>query len=133
MQGSQWAIFAWNARNWHNLKVRSRNASHEQLIHQMPPEILSAIFQSSGMQDFIDQDFTFKSSKTLLSAPLILSSVYQKWRHIAHATPRLWTSLPFYRRPRNVHLLPQLAQEWTRIGRSGLRCGCACSCRTPAR
>ncbi|KAF8970167.1 hypothetical protein BDZ97DRAFT_1754169 [Flammula alnicola] len=70
------------------------------------------IFHLCIPEGFLDQDIAYVNP-----TPLILSSVCETWRRIAHATPQLWTSLPLHIGPRNAHLLPQLAQEW--IDRSG--------------
>ncbi|KAF8972096.1 hypothetical protein BDZ97DRAFT_1011334 [Flammula alnicola] len=90
------------------------NFCHDRLIHRLPPEISSEIFQLSIPNEIIDVGLhrTYATS-----TPLVLSSVCQKWREIAHTTPQLWTSVPLRLGIKNHCSLPQLAQEW--ISRSG--------------
>ncbi|KAF8956456.1 hypothetical protein BDZ97DRAFT_187768 [Flammula alnicola] len=83
------------------------NYNHDHLIHRLPPEISSDIFQLCIPREMAG------------FAPVTLSSVCQKWRQIAHATPQLWTTIVFsdglqYHDELSVS---RLVQEW--IDRSG--------------
>ncbi|KAF8956458.1 hypothetical protein BDZ97DRAFT_2062919 [Flammula alnicola] len=103
-------------RERRNLKSKI-NYSHDRFIHQLPPEISSEIFHLCIPEHIIDIDLQYEPRENAISAPLILSSVCQKWRQIAQTTPKLWTSVPLRLSPKNHSSLPQLAKEW--IGRSG--------------
>ncbi|KAF8956474.1 hypothetical protein BDZ97DRAFT_1851695 [Flammula alnicola] len=97
------------------LKPRT-NLHHDLLTQLLPPEISSEIFLHCIPEELVDKDLEHETS-TAISAPLILSSVCQKWREIALTTPQLWTSVPLRLTPRSHRSLIQLAREW--IGRSG--------------
>ncbi|KIM38211.1 hypothetical protein M413DRAFT_447958 [Hebeloma cylindrosporum] len=83
--------------------LRTRmNDNHDRLIHRFPPEIASHVFiQYSPPSEFCDRSDGIN--------PLLLGAVCQKWRRLAWATPRLWTSLLI--RKSNDDRLP-LFTEW---------------------
>ncbi|KAF8956454.1 hypothetical protein BDZ97DRAFT_2079854 [Flammula alnicola] len=84
------------------------NCSHDHLIHRLPPEISSNIFQLCvSREPSVDARYT----------QVALSSVCQKWRQIAHTTPQLWTTVFLLLTQRNALSVPSWAQEW--IDRSG--------------
>jgi len=87
------------------------NENHDPLIYSFPPEIASHIFmQYATPSALFDRDNR--------STPLYLGAVCRKWRQLAWATPRLWSSLlvGFRLRGRyncsNESDLPQLVAEW---------------------
>ncbi|KAF8953528.1 hypothetical protein BDZ97DRAFT_596665 [Flammula alnicola] len=84
------------------------NCSHDHLIHRLPPEISSYIFQLCiSREPSIDARYS----------QVALSSVCQKWRQIAHTTPQLWTTI-FLSVSRHSDLsVADWTQEW--IDRSG--------------
>ncbi|KAF8971940.1 hypothetical protein BDZ97DRAFT_1154471 [Flammula alnicola] len=84
------------------------NYSHDHLIHRLPPEISSDIFQLCiSREPSVDARYT----------QVALSSVCQKWRQIAHTTPQLWTTVFLSVSHHNALSVPRWAQEW--IDRSG--------------
>ncbi|KAF8956438.1 hypothetical protein BDZ97DRAFT_187123 [Flammula alnicola] len=84
------------------------NCSHDHLIHRLPPEISSYIFQLC---------ISRKPSADARYTQVALSSVCQKWRQIAHTTPQVWTTVFLPSSQHNALSVPRWAQEW--IDRSG--------------
>jgi len=87
------------------------NENHDPLIYSFPTEITSHIFMQYAMPSALfDRDNR--------STPLYLGVVCRKWRQLAWATPRLWSSLLVGFRLRgqyncsNESDLPQLVAEW---------------------
>jgi hypothetical protein len=62
------------------------------VIHQMPPEVVSEIFEHCMPQQRANHDSHF-DSKFDFSVPFVLGAVCRKWRHIAWSTSRLWCSI----------------------------------------
>ncbi|KIM42601.1 hypothetical protein M413DRAFT_444306 [Hebeloma cylindrosporum] len=62
------------------------NDNHDHLIHNFPPEIVSHIFVLYATPNV-------STHKNKRSTPLRLGAVCRKWRQLAWATPRLWSSL----------------------------------------
>ncbi|KAF8961891.1 hypothetical protein BDZ97DRAFT_2027891 [Flammula alnicola] len=73
-------------REARRLKSEMNYSRHHLLIHQLPPKILSNIFQLC-----IPHEMSSNSRR----APFALSCVCQKWQQIAHTTPQLWTTIFF--------------------------------------
>jgi hypothetical protein len=87
------------------------NENHDPFIYSFPPEIASHIFiQYAPPSALFEKDNR--------GTPLYLGAVCRKWRQLAWATPRLWSSLlvGFRLRGRyncsNESDLPQLVAEW---------------------
>ncbi|PPQ96523.1 hypothetical protein CVT26_010450 [Gymnopilus dilepis] len=75
----------------HHRKVRTRlNQAHDPLVHKVPVEITSYIFQLSMPP--IPADNNLRNMKSVeLQAPTILSAVCTAWRQLTLSTPQLWT------------------------------------------
>ena len=93
---------------------RKINQYHSPIIRQLPPDVMSTIFELC-LPDFAD--FQFLPSKADLCVPLSLGAICSYWRDIAWSTPSLWSSLVIRvkRSKRNSHVI--IAQEW--LTRSG--------------
>ncbi|KAF9483560.1 hypothetical protein BDN70DRAFT_290942 [Pholiota conissans] len=95
------------------------NYKHDRIIHRLPVEIASNIFElcMPDSQDLMDLD---PSHSTISAIPvqLVLSSVCRRWAAIAHSTSRLWTNLVlcanYLKRPWPN---PILVEKW--LNRSG--------------
>ncbi|KDR85980.1 hypothetical protein GALMADRAFT_219034 [Galerina marginata CBS 339.88] len=84
------------------------NLQHKSMIHRLPVEISSLIFEFYGV-------LAERISNT--RGALVLGAVCRTWRHIAWSLPQLWTRLDivFGRSFKETYI--QLAVEW--LGRSG--------------
>ncbi|KAF9475117.1 hypothetical protein BDN70DRAFT_275101 [Pholiota conissans] len=71
---------------------KQANHNHDRIIHHLPLEVASKIFELSMPWDVEKLDIP-RASKYAISAPFILSSVCRRWRDIAHSTPQLWANL----------------------------------------
>ncbi|KAF8971917.1 hypothetical protein BDZ97DRAFT_1153800 [Flammula alnicola] len=90
------------------------NQNHDSIIHRLPQEIASHIFTFS-VPTFKAHPRKFK--KSVVSAPLTLGAICQRWRQIAWSTPHLWTTICINLLPRKFPQRGQLAYEW--LSRSG--------------
>ncbi|KAF9484817.1 hypothetical protein BDN70DRAFT_917417 [Pholiota conissans] len=94
------------------------NAHHDTLTRRLPLEVIAEIFKLCiHSSDIINTDFQMTQDRFSLTAPLILSSVSQRWRNIAFSTPALWDHVPLHVTPANMKSLPYLVKDW--IDRSG--------------
>ena len=95
---------------------RKINQFHSPIIRQLPPDIMSTIFEFC-LPDFTDHYLTPYSGDDL-SFPLSLGAICSYWREIAWSTPSLWSSL-VVRVPsqRDSHIVTGIAREW--LARSG--------------
>ena len=103
---------------------RKINRYHSPIIRQLPPDVMSTIFEFC-LPDFADHQPSMSvyseknfSSSTPSSIPLSLGSICSYWREIAWSIPGLWSSL-VVRVPRKLdsHMATIIAQEW--LARSG--------------
>ena len=102
-----------------NLK-RKINRLHSPIIHHLPPDVMSTIFEFClpSFTDHHDQFLTFTQEDSSLSSPLSLGAICSYWRDIAWSTPSLWSSLVI--RVTSTHdllIIAGVAQEW--LARSG--------------
>ncbi|KAF9480313.1 hypothetical protein BDN70DRAFT_877823 [Pholiota conissans] len=101
------------------------NHHHDRLIHRLPPEITSNIFEFCIPDNIMDLKFGDPDKPVpeyTVSAPLVLSAVCRKWRAIAHSTPQIWRAIPLICPPNSYSdneplFKDTLVEEW--IGRSG--------------
>jgi F-box-like len=88
---------------------RKINRFHSPIVRQLPPDVISTVFEFC-LPDFSDyQPFP---SKVDLCFPLSLGAICSYWREIAWSTPRLWSSLVVCLKPHTA-----IVQEW--LARSG--------------
>ncbi|KAF8971809.1 hypothetical protein BDZ97DRAFT_1753055 [Flammula alnicola] len=97
------------------------NHSHNPIVSQLPPEIVSHIFELS-LPERPPEKSSRGLTKNEICAPLILGAACQLWRHIAFSTPQIWTSISIYLGNRFESAKAgttqcELAQEW--LSRSG--------------
>src|SRR5437016_13471804 len=72
-----------------NLRLRL-NAHHDPFVLKFPPEIASYIFSlSMEARDYEPSVVSLQK----LPTPFLLASVCRGWRHLARATPELWSTL----------------------------------------
>jgi F-box-like len=95
---------------------RKINRLHSPIVRQLPPEVMSTIFE------FCLPDFTGNQLiaffKEDLSFPTSLGAICSYWRDIAWSTPSLWSSLVVgVTKGHNPHVLAGIVQEW--LSRSG--------------
>ncbi|KAF9478918.1 hypothetical protein BDN70DRAFT_879415 [Pholiota conissans] len=90
------------------------NRHHDRLIHRLPREIVSEIFEFCLPEDLMEAEFEGIPPKYSLSAPLVISAICRTWRAIALSAPRLWKTITIWSR-----FLPSaiLVQNW--IDRAG--------------
>ncbi|KAF8876212.1 hypothetical protein CPB84DRAFT_1795973 [Gymnopilus junonius] len=93
------------------------NRAHDPIIHRLPMEIASLIFQFC--LPVIPPDGILAIPYREMASPLILGAVCRYWRNVAWATPQLWSVVPISvsRSRRNARVILDLAREW--LGRSG--------------
>ena len=71
--------------------TRKINRFHSPIIRQLPPDVMSTIFEFC-LPDFADhQVYPYPTED--LSIPLSLGAICSYWRDIAWSTPSLWSSL----------------------------------------
>jgi hypothetical protein len=100
---------------------RKVNQLHSPIIHQLPPDVTSTIFEFC-LPDFTDHQLSpyrdTKKEDSDLSIPLSLGAICSYWRDIAWSTPSLWSSLVVrVTRKHDSHIVIGIAQEW--LARSG--------------
>ncbi|KAF9483166.1 hypothetical protein BDN70DRAFT_990634 [Pholiota conissans] len=95
------------------------NATHDGLTRKLPIEVTAEIFDLCLVPDICSSDLSYSFGKQWCKSPLELSAVSQRWRQIAHATPRLWSDIPLRIRDTKTSSLPELTTQW--IERSGQR------------
>ena len=99
----------------YNLK-RKINQLQSSIVRQLPPDIMSTIFESC-LPDFTDHQLT-PAGDVDLSIPLSLGAICSYWRDIAWSTPTLWSSLAVrVTKKHNPHIVASIAHEW--LFRSG--------------
>ncbi|CAA7265098.1 unnamed protein product [Cyclocybe aegerita] len=96
------------------LKMK-RNQHHDRLVNRLPVEILSRILHLDIEDETLPYDPYHHQSPS--SRSLKLAAVCQRWRHIAHSTPQLWTTTSVAINHRNVPLYAKLTRDW--LSRSG--------------
>jgi F-box-like len=90
---------------------RKINQIHSPIVRQLPPDVISTVFEFC-LPDFADfQRFPFNVD---LCFPLSLGAICSYWREIAWSTPCLWSSLAVYVSGPGT---AAIAQEW--LARSG--------------
>jgi F-box-like len=88
---------------------RKINRFHSPIVRQLPPDVISTVFEFC-LPDFADfQRFPFNVD---LCSPLSLGAICSYWREIAWSTPRLWSSLVVFPKRHTA-----IVQEW--LARSG--------------
>jgi F-box-like len=95
---------------------RKINRFHSPIVRQLPPDVMSTIFEFC-LPDFTDDQLLYM--KKDLFTPLSLGAICSYWRDIAWSTPSLWSSL-VVRDPSTKHdpdMVTGIAQEW--LARSG--------------
>ncbi|KDR78756.1 hypothetical protein GALMADRAFT_137766 [Galerina marginata CBS 339.88] len=96
-------------------ELRARmNRSHNPIIHRLPPELPSYIFELCVP---INSPSTSSMIDIELCAPLIIGAVCRGWRQIAWSTPRIWTFISILLEPQKFPVRYELAREW--LNRSG--------------
>lgn len=98
-----------------------RNHIHQDLFsssRQIPPEILSHIFLQCPAVDW-DENSNLFLERRLDRTPLLLGGICSRWRSIALATPRLWTSVSLDIQSESVHTDVLLMETW--LARAGQR------------
>ena len=107
---------------------RKINQFHSLIIRQLPPDVMSTIFEFC-LPDFTDHQLSWttypeeravesqESSTTPSSIPLSLGSICSYWREIAWSTPYLWSSLVVRVPGKLDSHVASIAQEW--LARSG--------------
>ena len=95
---------------------RKINRFHSPIVRQLPPDVMSVIFEFCLLDFTLHQVSPFSSY--MLFTPLSLGAICSYWRDIAWSTPSLWSSL-VVRDPSeyNTHIITGIAQEW--LARSG--------------
>ena len=92
---------------------RKINRFHSPIIHHLPPDVTSTIFEFC-LPKFSDHQLL----KENLSIPLLLGAICSYWRDIAWSTPSLWSSMVLHVSSRHEsHIIPGIAKEW--LSRSG--------------
>ncbi|KAF9475118.1 hypothetical protein BDN70DRAFT_996657 [Pholiota conissans] len=81
------------------------NHVHDRVIHRLPLEIASRIFEWAMPWDEVDFD-KFFAPTYMKSAPFVISSVSRQWRNMAHSTPRIWTNILLWDRGYDAFTLP---------------------------
>jgi F-box-like len=97
---------------------RRINRFHSLIIRQLPPDIMSTIFEFC-LPNFDFMDFQPLPSK-MECYPLSLGAICNYWREIAWSTPYLWSSFAFRvkgTQPNNLGLHMAMVKEW--LDRSG--------------
>ncbi|KAF4612347.1 hypothetical protein D9613_004537 [Agrocybe pediades] len=91
----------------HQSKKTELNHTHSRIIQRLPPEVMSTIFHFCSPVTFRNQLESERYEDVFAS--LYLGGVCRTWRHLAWATPQLWTHLvilrPFFNRPERVSLV----------------------------
>ena len=99
----------------YNLK-RKINRLQSSIVRQLPPDIMSTIFESC-LPDFTNHQLT-PAGDVDLSIPLSLGAICSYWRDIAWSTPTLWSSLAVrVTKKHDPHIVASIAHEW--LFRSG--------------
>ncbi|KDR78752.1 hypothetical protein GALMADRAFT_244302 [Galerina marginata CBS 339.88] len=96
-------------------ELRARmNRAHNPIIHRLPPELPSYIFELC-----VPLNNTSTSPMTDIErcAPLIIGAVCRGWRQIAWSTPRIWTFISIFLESQKFPVRYELAREW--LNRSG--------------
>ena len=99
----------------HTRTLRSKkkiNRLHSPIIRQLPPDVMSTVFEFC-LPDFTDHQILFFVKDPTL--PLSLGAICSYWREIAWPTPSLWSSLVV--RVTNNHIVTGIVREW--LARSG--------------
>ena len=101
---------------------RKINQFHSPIVRQLPPDVMSTIFESC-LPDFADHQPSFtvypkENRFKTLSIPLSLGAICSYWREIAWSTPSLWSSLVVcVSSELDSHMGTSIAREW--LARSG--------------
>ena len=94
---------------------RKINRLHSPIVRQLPPDIMSTIFELC-LPDFAK--FSTYYTKEDLSFPLSLGAICSYWREIAWSTSSLWSSMVLHVQSKhNSHIVTGIAKEW--LARSG--------------
>ena len=107
----------------YNLK-RKINRFHSPIVRQLPPDVMSNIFEFC-LPDITDHQFQLFSSPAEMKkkygnlfTPLSLGAICVYWRDIAWSTPSLWSSmLVCDPGDYNICVVTGIAQDW--LARSG--------------
>ena len=92
---------------------RKINQHHSPIVHLLPPDVMSTIFEFC-VPDFADRQLLQKD----FSFSLSLGAICSYWRDIAWSTPSLWSSLVVrVVNKHDPHIIAGVAQEW--LARSG--------------
>jgi F-box-like len=102
---------------------RKINRFHSPIVRQLPPDVMSTIFEFclpdfTGVTDDQLSSFSLHMKKDLFT-PLSLGAICSYWRDIAWSTPTLWSSLVVHD-PSTKHdpdMVTGIAREW--LARSG--------------
>ena len=95
---------------------RKINRFHSSIIRQIPPDVMSTIFEFC-LPDLMDNQLSSYTEEDL-SIPLSLGAICGCWRDIAWSTPSLWSSLTVrVTSNHNSNITTGIAQEW--LARSG--------------
>ncbi|KJA22620.1 hypothetical protein HYPSUDRAFT_643624 [Hypholoma sublateritium FD-334 SS-4] len=92
------------------------NQAHDTLLSRLPAEIVSLVFLFCT-PTMVDACHTVPFN-VMLSEPLILGAVCHRWRTIAWATPRLWSSISVNPISANLLKTTPLAEEWLERSRN---------------
>ena len=101
---------------------RKINRLHSPIVRQLPPDVMSTIFEFC-LPDFADYQFRKSSAyytEEDLSIPLSLGAICSYWREIAWSTSSLWSSMVLHIPSKHdSHIVTGIAKEW--LARSGGR------------
>ena len=87
-----WACWARSfARTPQTETLRKINRFHSSIIRQIPPDVMSTIFEFC-LPDLMNNQLSSYTEEDL-SIPLSLGAICSCWRDIAWSTPSLWSSL----------------------------------------
>ena len=99
---------------------RNINQLQSPIVRQLPPDVMSTIFEFC-LPDFTDNQRINQLSPFTeedISIPLSLGAICSYWRDIAWSTPSLWSSLVIsVTRNHDPDIVTGVAQEW--LSRSG--------------